>query len=56
MASNTISLRRLDETCVLEVTVKVTREFRVRIWLALKLITFAWWVAGGRVEVKQEKE
>ena len=49
-----VPLRKLDENCVMTITVQVTREFRFRIWCALRLIRLGWWIAGARVEVKQE--
>jgi hypothetical protein len=59
MASNVLGnvevpVRKLDKACVLNVTVKITNEFKFRIWISLRLIKLAWWIAGGRVEVKEE--
>lgn len=54
MASTELKLKRLSTDCVLTVEVLVTRQFRIRMWIALKLITFAWWLTGGRVEIRHK--
>lgn len=49
-----VTLKKLDHV-TLTVTVRVSREFRVRQWISLRLIRLAGWVMGFGVEVKAEK-
>jgi hypothetical protein len=44
-------VKRLTAEQVLNIRVKVTREFRFRVWLARKLFLLAGRILGGRVEV-----
>ena len=47
-------LRKLDESSILTVNVKVTKEIRFRMWLALKLIKLATRILGCNIVVKKE--
>lgn len=44
-----IPLRKFDDRYT--ITVAITREFRIRVWIAVQLITLAAWVLGGRLEL-----
>lgn len=37
-----------------EVTVVVTREFHLRLWVALRLVELAMWIAGATLTVENE--
>ena len=37
-----------------ELTVVITREFRVRLWITLRLVELAMWVAGATLTVEYE--
>jgi hypothetical protein len=47
-----LEMRKFENTTA-TVTVKLTREFRLRTWLAMKLITLASWIIGWRLVVKE---
>lgn len=48
----TIKLRKLD---TLEVTLIVTKEFKLRLWLATLLFRCGAWVIGGNCKVVREE-
>lgn len=51
MASLTHAIR----TVPFEITVVVTKELRLRVWFATKLVKLAAWIIGGRSEVEVEQ-
>lgn len=51
MKVSTIPIRRLDKKSTLTVRIQVTREFRVRAWLAARLITLAARILGCGVDI-----
>lgn len=48
MAVKPLELRKLDN---LVLTVNITKEFHIRVWLAIKLIWLAAFVLGGELEI-----
>lgn len=46
-----IKFNRLGQCSVMRVNVVITKEFRVRLWIALKLIALATFVLGCGLEV-----
>jgi hypothetical protein len=42
-------IRKLDD---LVVTIVVTKEFQLRIWVAVQLVRLASFILGGRIEIK----
>lgn len=51
-AAITIGINRLSHDVVMSVTVAMTRQFRLRVWLALKLIRLATWILGCGLKVE----
>lgn len=47
----TIHLNSLTKRVTLEVRIKITRQFRFRIWLAVRLVRLTAWVLGCNVRV-----
>lgn len=47
-----VPLKKLDRTLTLSIHLTVTREFRVRAWVAKQLFRLAAWVLGMRSDVK----
>lgn len=52
MASTTIRASDAMRDVTLIVNIAGYRRFRVRLWLSLKLIAFACWMAGCRFDVE----
>jgi hypothetical protein len=48
-----IKLRQLGEDSIIKVKVVITKEFKLRLWIALKLIALASFVLGCGIEVNQ---
>lgn len=53
--STTIRIRKFPSGAKLHVTVVETKEFRLRVWIAKRLIRLAAWVMGCKIEVKNEQ-
>lgn len=49
--STTARLRKFPSSTKLHVTVVATREFRLRVWIAKRLIRLAAWAMGCGIEV-----
>lgn len=55
MAEMPDSFNRLDKNVVMNVTLHLTREFKVRYWIAVWLIRLAAWVLNCDVRVETER-
>lgn len=53
--STTVKVRKFPSSAKLYVTIIETKEFRLRVWIAKRLIRLAAWVMGCRIEVKSEQ-
>lgn len=51
----TARLNKFPPNATLHVTIVSTQEFRLRIWIAKRLICLAAWVLGCGIEVKNEQ-
>ena len=56
MASTVAELRKMSKDLTLTVTVRVTPEFRARMWLGKQLVRLAVWVWGCQVEFVDKGE
>ncbi|NLD42335.1 MAG: hypothetical protein GX657_02455 [Chloroflexi bacterium] len=58
MAEATLDTRRLMRQVTLQVHVRRThvREYRARMWLAVRLIRLAAWVLGSGIDVRTARE
>lgn len=54
--SHDIPVRKLDKTCVMEIHVKLTKEFKVRMFMAVRLFKLAAWVIGCGVRFKETNQ
>jgi len=50
-----LNVRKLSKDTTLTVMVKVTKEFRLRMWIGLKLMALASWVIGCNFKVDKGK-
>jgi hypothetical protein len=50
-----VTIRKFDHSTTLYVTVRVTREFKVRLLLAARLVQLAGWVLGCNAELKLDE-
>jgi hypothetical protein len=55
MADQTLRISRLNKESTLTVTIKVTKGFRVRVWLAVRLISLSARVLGCGFAVKHSR-
>ncbi len=39
----------------LTMTVRLTKELRLRVWLGVRLLRLAQWVTGGRIEIIEKE-
>lgn len=53
MALGIVELRKLENT-ELKVTVKITREYKLRLWIFRHLICLAAWVLGSKCKIDIE--
>lgn len=51
MKTEPIEIRQFNRRVTLDVTVNVTREFRIRAWIALRLMRYAAKILGARFHI-----
>ena len=44
-------IRRFNKNATMHFTIRTSREFKVRTWIALRFLWLAGWALGGKVEV-----
>lgn len=56
MKPEIVNLKKFNKDTTLTVTLKITKQFKLRILVALKLIHIATWVLGCGLKIKQIKK
>ena len=54
MNADKLKVDSLNKDFTLEVTVRITRQMRLRMWVAVRLISLAAWVLGCDIEIECE--
>ena len=49
-------LKKLSKDTTLKIRMNLTKEFRLRRWIFMKLVVLAAWVLGCGLQVDEEKE
>ena len=52
MAKAQYNMRRFDDSTTLVVTIHITREFRLRMWLAVQCLRLAAWLMNCRYRME----
>ena len=56
MNADKLKVDSLNKDFTLEVTVRITRQMRLRMWTAVRLISLAAWVLGCDIDVEVNDE
>jgi len=54
--NSTVSINKLNKDVTLNVTIKTTAQFRLRMWLGTRLITLAGWVMGCNIFIETARK
>jgi hypothetical protein len=54
-ANSTVSISKFNKNVTLNVTVRTTKQFRLRVWLGTRLIMLAGWIMGCNIFVEQSR-